>query len=103
MIAADAAGVRDGVIASPDASWPGADWTRRFDYNLDRMIVHGARRAAEMDEAVAMLDALGAGGAMSRAAAAGQRAIGDLGIASPEGLDAKLAALRPAAIGERAA
>ena len=49
VLAADTAGVRDAVIASLDASWPGADWGARFDYNLDRMIVHGARRAAEMD------------------------------------------------------
>ncbi|RHW19227.1 NAD(P)-dependent oxidoreductase [Sphingomonas gilva] len=103
VLAAEAAGVRDAVIASLDASWPGADWARRFDYNLDRMIVHGARRAAEMDEAVAMLDTLGAGSAMSRAAAARQRAIGGLGIASPQGLDAKLAALRPVVVRERAA
>lgn len=91
--AAEAAGVRREVIASLDASWPGADWGGRFDYNLDRMMVHGLRRAAEMEEVVATLDALGTGAAMSRATVARQREIGALGIAPPTGLDAKLKAL----------
>lgn len=90
VLAAEAAGVRDAVIASLDASWPGAGWAHRFDYNLDRMLVHGVRRAAEMDEVVATLDALGTGSVMSRGTAERQRAIGALGIAPPEGLDAKL-------------
>lgn len=94
-LAAEAAGVRGEVIASLDASWPGADWGRRFDYNLDRMMVHGRRRADELDEVVRTLDALGAGAPMSRGTAAWQRAIGDLAMTSPEGLDAKLAALLP--------
>lgn len=94
VLAAEAAGVRGAVIASLDASWPGADWGRRFDYNLDRMIVHGRRRAAEMDEVVATLDALGTGSVMSRGTALRQQAIGALGIAAPEGLDAKTRALR---------
>jgi len=94
VLAAEAAGVREAVIASLDASWPGADWGRRFDYNLDRMIVHGRRRAAEMDEVVATLDALGTGSAMSRGTALRQQAIGALGIAAPEGLDAKTKAIR---------
>ena len=95
VLAADAAGVRDAVIASLDASWPGADWTRRFDYNLDRMMVHGGRRAAEMEEVVKTLDALGTGSAMSRGTVERQRAIGDLDLAPPAGLVAKLAALTP--------
>lgn len=94
-LAAEAAGVRDAVIASLDASWPGADWAARFDYNLDRMLVHGRRRAAEMDEVAATLAALGTGNAMVRAAAERQRALGELAVAPPPGLDAKLALLLP--------
>lgn len=94
-LAADAAGLRSEVIASLDAGWPGANWERRFDYNLERMMVHGQRRAAEMLEVVATLDALGTGSAMSRGAVLGQEAIGALGVDPPHGLDAKLAALRP--------
>ena len=81
------------MIASLDASWPGADWARRFDYNLDRMIVHGRRRADELNEVVKTVDALGTGSAMSRGTATRQRAIGDLALTPPESLDAKLAAL----------
>jgi 3-hydroxyisobutyrate dehydrogenase-like beta-hydroxyacid dehydrogenase len=97
VLAAEAAGVRDAVIASLDASWPGADWAARFDYNLDRMLVHGRRRAAEMAEVAATLDALGTGAAMARATAERQRALGALAVAlPPDGLDAKLALLAPA-------
>ena len=89
VLAADAAGVREAVIASLDASWPGADWARRFDYNLDRMMVHGVRRAAEMEEVVKTLDALGTGSAMTRGTVRRQRALGAIGAAL-DGLDAKL-------------
>lgn len=93
--AADAAGVRDEVIASLDASWPGADWAKRLDYNLDRMLVHGVRRAAEMDEVVKTLDQLGIDSTMSRDTAARQRTLGNLSIAPPDGLHAKLTVLAP--------
>lgn len=94
-LAAEAAGVREAVIASLDASPPEQSWENRFDYNLDRMMVHGLRRAAEMDEVVATLDALGTGSAMSRATAGRQRDIGRLHAAPPAGLAHKLRTLLP--------
>jgi 3-hydroxyisobutyrate dehydrogenase-like beta-hydroxyacid dehydrogenase len=94
-LAAEAAGVRDEVIASLDASWPGADWGRRFDYNLDRMMIHGERRSAEMEEVVTTLDALGTGSTMSRATVELHRAIGVLRAMPPAGLAAKLRVLLP--------
>jgi len=93
VLAAEAAGVRDEVIASLDASWPGANWGRRADYNLDRMMVHGLRRAAEMEEVVRTLDALGTGSAMSRGTVERQRAIGSRAMTPAATLDAKVAAL----------
>lgn len=93
MLAAEAAGVRDEVLASLDASAGLKPWAERADYNLDRMLVHGSRRAAEMEEVVRTLDALGTGSVMSRATVERQRALGSLGLAPPKGLDAKLAAL----------
>lgn len=93
LLAAEAAGVRDEVLASLDASERARPWAERGDYNLDRMMVHGVRRAAEMEEVVATLDALGTGSVMSRGTVQRQRAIGSLGLAPPIGLDAKLAAL----------
>jgi 3-hydroxyisobutyrate dehydrogenase-like beta-hydroxyacid dehydrogenase len=93
VLAADAAGVRDEVLASLDASWRETGWVDRVDYNLDRMIVHGLRRAAELDEVVKTLDALGTGSAMARATATRQREIGERQLRSLNGLDAKIEAI----------
>ena len=87
-LAANAAGVLPEVLASL-----GDEWGPRFDYNLDRMMVHGTRRAAEMGEVVATLDALGTGSAMARATRERQAALGALGLSPPPGLGAKLDAL----------
>jgi 3-hydroxyisobutyrate dehydrogenase-like beta-hydroxyacid dehydrogenase len=91
MLAADAAGVTDDVLASLDASdkaWP---WARRADYNLDRMLVHGLRRAEEMTEAVKTLEDLGVEPTMTRGTVRRQRALGSLGAAHPPaGLAAKI-------------
>ncbi|HEX8486876.1 DUF1932 domain-containing protein [Sphingomonas sp.] len=95
LLAAEAAGVTEAVIASLDASSPSPGWQARADYNLDRMMVHGLRRAAEMEEVVATLEALGTGSAMARATIARQRAIGALELTPPDGLAAKLGALLP--------
>ena len=43
---------------SLDASWPGTDWAGKADYNLDRMMVHGLRRPAEMEEVASMVSYL---------------------------------------------
>ncbi len=88
LIAADAAGVTDDVLASL-----GADWPARADYNLDRMLAHGLRRAAEMQQVAETLDALGTGSDMARATALRQFELGRLGIDPPVGLSAKLAAI----------
>jgi 3-hydroxyisobutyrate dehydrogenase-like beta-hydroxyacid dehydrogenase len=93
ILAAEAAGVRDEAVAALNASWPGTDWAAKADYNLERMLVHGLRRAAEMEEAVKTLDALGTGSAMTCGTVARQRALGELGLTAPDTLDAKLALL----------
>jgi len=94
-IAAHGAGVLDQVVASLDASWPGERWSRRLDYNIERMMIHGSRRAAEMEEAAATLAALGVEAAMTRGTIERQRSLGRLCIAPPVGLHAKLAVLAP--------
>lgn len=93
FLAAEAAGVRDEVIASLDASEAARPWAERADYSLDRMLVHGLRRAAEMEEVVKTLETLGTGSVMSRGVVERQRALGSLGLVPPVGLDGKLAAL----------
>jgi len=87
MLAAQAAGVTDAVLASL-----GGDWPAKVDYNLDRMLAHGLRRAAEMEEVVATLTELGIEPLMTRGTVERQRALGGLlgGAPVPEGLDAKL-------------
>ena len=61
MLAANAAGVADEVLASL-----GAGWQQRAEYNLERMVAHGARRAAKMEQAANTLEALGAEPVMTR-------------------------------------
>jgi len=87
LLAAQAAGVTDAVLASL-----GGDWPAKADYNLDRMLAHGTRRAAEMDEVVATLTELGIEPLMTRGTVVRQRAMGALldGAAMPEDLQAKL-------------
>ena len=98
LLSAYAAGVEDEIIASLDSSFPGFDWTKRADYNLDRMMVHGRRRAAEMVESANTARDLGADGGMAAATAVWQQRIGALDLPLPETLEAKahaiLAALR---------
>ena len=94
VLAAAQADVLDEVLASLDASEKAKPWDARADYNLDRMLVHGTRRAAEMEEVVRTLEELGTGAAMTRGTVARQRAIGSLGVkAFPEGLSAKIGAI----------
>jgi 3-hydroxyisobutyrate dehydrogenase-like beta-hydroxyacid dehydrogenase len=86
LLAANAAGVTDEVLASL-----GADWTERADYNLERMLVHGLRRAAEMEEVCATLESFGVAPLLTRATLERQRAIGDIGRGeAPQDLTDKL-------------
>ena len=92
VLAAAAADVLDEVLSSLDASEKSRAWEARADYNLDRMLVHGTRRAAEMEEVVRTLEALGTGADMTRGTVQRQRAIGALGVRlPPEGLGDKVA------------
>jgi 3-hydroxyisobutyrate dehydrogenase-like beta-hydroxyacid dehydrogenase len=94
VLAASEAGVLDEVVGSLNASWPGADWGGRADYNLDRMMIHGTRRSAEMEEVVRTLDDLGVGSDMSRGTVVRQARIGALGLKTPpEGLTDKIASV----------
>jgi 3-hydroxyisobutyrate dehydrogenase-like beta-hydroxyacid dehydrogenase len=93
VLAAERAGVREAVLASLDASWREQGWAERVDYNLDRMLAHGTRRAAEMEEVARTLTDLGVDPAMTRGTIQRQREMGGLGLTPPYGLTAKLAAI----------
>ncbi len=89
LIACEKAGVTDEVLDSFDN-----DWSAQADYRLDRMMVHGARRSAEMAEAVKTLETLGVEPELTRGTVARQAALGELGLNPPPGgLDAKLKAV----------
>ena len=95
VMTASAAGVLDEVLASLDASEKHVSWRERADYNLDRMLLHGKRRSAEMAEAATMIRDLGIAPLMSDNTVNWQQGIGQLGIRPmPEGLENKLAAIR---------
>ncbi|WP_226634778.1 NAD(P)-dependent oxidoreductase [Novosphingobium profundi] len=94
MLAAHAEGVAEDVLASLDASEKTIKWPERADYNLDRMMIHGRRRSAEMAEAAAMLRDLGIDPLMTQGTVARHQDIGELGLTPPpEGYAAKLEAI----------
>lgn len=80
LLAARRAGVEAAVLASLQASDTRSDWETRAAYNLERMMVHGARRGGEMREVAATLRGLGLPDRMAAATAAWQEAIGALGL-----------------------
>lgn len=95
VLAASKAGVLDEVLASLDASERQVSWAERANYNLDRMLVHGTRRAAEMMEAAEMLRSLGTPAAMSDQTVAWHAQLGKLHLSPPpETLSAKIEAIR---------
>ena len=82
VLAGRKAGVIETVLDSLDDTYPGFDWKKRSAYMLERVMTHGVRRAAEMREAALTVDLIGLDGAMSRATAAWQQAVGDLTLRS---------------------
>ena len=81
LLAARRAGVEGEVLASLQASDPGWNWQARGAYNLERMLAHGTRRAAEMREVVRTLADLGLPARMSAAAAEWQDQLAALHVA----------------------
>jgi len=85
VLAGRLAGVEDRVFDSLEKSYPGFGWHRRAAYNLERIMLHGPRRAAEMDEVARMVSDLGLAGGMAQATADWQREVGALGLAAGAG------------------
>ncbi|MWV26731.1 NAD(P)-dependent oxidoreductase [Aurantiacibacter rhizosphaerae] len=95
VLAASQAGVLDEVFDSLDASEKNLPWAERANYNLDRMLIHGGRRSAEMIEAAEMLRAMGTSAAMSDQTVAWHSSLGNLDLTPPpETLSAKIKAIR---------
>jgi 3-hydroxyisobutyrate dehydrogenase-like beta-hydroxyacid dehydrogenase len=79
FLAARRAGIVDEVAASLKNNYPGLDWNRVIEYNLERMASHGIRRADEMDQVAETLRELGIDPLMATATATRQREMGDIG------------------------
>lgn len=96
ILAAVAAGVEQEVLASLTKSHPGTDWEGQGAYNFERAMVHGVRRAAEMEEVAKTLTDLGLPDDMSRATVSWQRRLSTTGLEAPSdarGTGAKAIAL----------
>lgn len=76
-----APGGEDAVLASLQASDPGWHWQSRGADNIERMMVHGARRAAEMREVAATLREFDLPDRMAVATAEWQAQVAALGLA----------------------
>jgi 3-hydroxyisobutyrate dehydrogenase-like beta-hydroxyacid dehydrogenase len=79
FLAAARAGVIDEVAASMRNNYPGLDWAKIVPYNLERMAVHGERRAAEMEEVAETLRELGVEPLMTNATVKRQREMAEIG------------------------
>jgi 3-hydroxyisobutyrate dehydrogenase-like beta-hydroxyacid dehydrogenase len=71
--AAEAAGVFDEVMASLDASETPLGCAGKVAYTRERMVTHGLRRAAEMEESAKTLQGLGVDPVMTRGTVVRQR------------------------------
>jgi 3-hydroxyisobutyrate dehydrogenase-like beta-hydroxyacid dehydrogenase len=79
FLAAARAGVVEEVAASMKNNYPDLDWGRVIAYNLERMAMHGERRAAEMEEVAQTLRELGVEPLMTAATVKRQREMGEIG------------------------
>lgn len=59
LVAARHAGIEERILDSVQKTLPGIDWRALAAYNLERTVVHGKRRAAEMHESAATVAELG--------------------------------------------
>lgn len=79
FLAAHRAGIVEEVAASLKNNYPGLDWPKVIDYNLERMASHGIRRAEEMEQVSLTLSELGIEPLMTDAIVKRQRKMGELG------------------------
>jgi 3-hydroxyisobutyrate dehydrogenase-like beta-hydroxyacid dehydrogenase len=78
----------DLVFASLKETWPGVDWKKLADYTIGRVVVHGERRAREMEEVAETLRAIGIDPIMAEATARRQDWSAEMDLKShfgPEG------------------
>ena len=87
VLAASPYGADERVFSSLSESLPGIDWQRLANYMVSRVVVHGERRAREMEEVAETLHSLGIEPIMAEAAARRQDWCARLSISSQFGPD----------------
>jgi 3-hydroxyisobutyrate dehydrogenase-like beta-hydroxyacid dehydrogenase len=80
VLGASQYGAEPRVFASLAESFPGIDWKKLADYMIGRVVVHGERRAREMDEVARTLEELGIEPMMAAATARRMDWAADLGL-----------------------
>jgi 3-hydroxyisobutyrate dehydrogenase len=80
VLGASEYGAIDHVFASLQESYPGIEWQKLADYNVNRLVVHGERRAREMEEAAETLRDAGVEPIMAEATARRQDWSARLGL-----------------------
>lgn len=93
LLAAVSAGVEDEVLNSLSVSHAGINWNEKAAYNFERAMVHGVRRATELEEVGNTLLDLGLPNDMVHAAANWQRRLAEIDVEAPK---------KPMALGARA-
>jgi 3-hydroxyisobutyrate dehydrogenase-like beta-hydroxyacid dehydrogenase len=80
-------GASERVFSSLSESFPGIDWQKLANHMVSRVVVHGERRAREMEEVSDTLESLGIEPIMAGASARRHDWCARLGISSQFGLD----------------
>jgi 3-hydroxyisobutyrate dehydrogenase-like beta-hydroxyacid dehydrogenase len=87
VMGANRYGAEDLVFASLAETFPGIDWKKLADYTTGRVVVHGERRAREMEEVADTLRAIGVDPIMAEATARRQDWSARLGLKSRFGAE----------------
>ena len=104
LLAAQASGCFDEILASLSSSFSGLGWPEFANYEFERTLKHGKRRAAEMRESAATVTALGLNGRLADEIANIQDGMGGLDAPVPDGdLGAVIAAILEARLKSGAA
>jgi 3-hydroxyisobutyrate dehydrogenase-like beta-hydroxyacid dehydrogenase len=80
VLGASEYGAEKRVFDSLDESFPGMNWKALADYMVGRVVIHGERRAREMDEVARTLEEIGVEPIMAAAAARRMDWAADLGL-----------------------
>ena len=87
VLGASRYGADEKVFETLNESFPGLDWKKLADYMVGRVVVHGERRAREMEEVADTLRSIGVDPIRAEATVRRQEWVARLGLASHFGPD----------------